>query len=143
MRGDTGRVFRERDRRLCQLLLRTRYHDTMNSNEESTGAAEIAGYVCPFCGTDCSPIAPTPLCAHYFLTDGENGWRFTATSRALFEAAKEKQPTLFRDLLYHDAICRQNLRLRRANYDDSLEMYAFTSNPEQTAGAFTAAIAQA
>jgi hypothetical protein len=61
----------------------------------------------------------------------------------LFEAAKAKQPTLFRDLLYHDPACRENLRLRRANYDDSLEMYAFTSDPEQTVSAFTTAIEQA
>jgi hypothetical protein len=77
------------------------------------------------------------------LTDGENGWRFTAASRALFEAAKDKHPTLFRDLLYHDPVCRENLRLRRANYEDSLEMYAFTGDPDQTVSAFTAAIEKA
>jgi hypothetical protein len=115
----------------------------MSANEDSTPAAEKAGYICPFCGTDCSPIAPTPPCVHYFLTDGENGWRFTAASRTLFEAAKSKQPTLFRDLLYHDPLCRENLRLRRANYEDSLEMYAFTADPDQTVSAFTTAIEQA
>lgn len=115
----------------------------MSPNEEPTSAAESAGYICPFCGTDCSPIAPTTPCAHYFLTDGENGWRFTVSSRALFDAANAKQPTLFRDLLYHDPACRENLRLRRANYDDSLEMYAFTGEPEQTVSAFTAATQQA
>ena len=115
----------------------------MSANENSTTETERAGYICPVCSTDCSPIASTPPCIHYFLTDGENGWRFTAASRALFEAAKDKHPTLFRDLLYHDPVCRENLRLRRANYDDSLEMYAFTSNPDQTIRAFTAAIEQA
>lgn len=101
------------------------------------------GYICPFCGADCSPIADAPPCAHYFLTDGENGWRFTAASRALHEAANAKLPTLFRDLLYHDAECRRFLRLRRANYDDSLEMYVFSENPESTVRAFEAAIRDA
>ncbi|MBC8101325.1 MAG: hypothetical protein H7Z41_01890 [Cytophagales bacterium] len=114
----------------------------MVSNENKPGA-EGAGYICPFCGTDCSPIAPTPPCAHYFLTDGENGWRFATGVRALFESAETKQPTLFRDLLYHDPTCRENVRLRRANYDASLEMYAFTADPAQTVRAFTAAIEQA
>jgi hypothetical protein len=115
----------------------------MSANDDPTPGTEIAGYICPFCGTDCSPIASTPPCSHYFLTDGENGWRFTAASRSVFESAEAKQPTLFRDLLYHDPVCRQNLRLRRANYDDSLEMYAFTNDPGQTVSAFTVAIDQA
>ena len=115
----------------------------MSAHEESSAETERAGYICPVCGTDCSPIAPAPPCAHYFLTDGENGWRFTSASRALFEAAKTKHPTLFRDLLYHDPTCRENLRLRRANYEDSLEMYAFTGDPGQTISAFTTAIEQA
>lgn len=100
------------------------------------------GYVCPFCETDCSPIAGSP-CAHYFLTDGENGWRFTDESRRLSDLADAKQPTLFRDLLYHDPECRRFLRLRRANYEDSLEMYVFSENPAATVRAFESAIRQA
>lgn len=104
-----------------------------------TDLFEVPGYVCPFCGTDCSPISEGP-CAHLFVVDGENGWRFTPVSRPLFEAAEAKAPTLFRDLLYHDATCREHLRLRRANYEDSLEMYAFSGNPEATEEAFRQAI---
>ena len=121
----------------------TRYYSDMTANDDSTPGADSPGYVCPFCGTDCSPISSKGPCAHYFLTDGENGWRFSVAARMLSYAAGTKQPTLFRDLLYHDPTCRENLRLRRANYDDSLEMYAFTSDPDQTIGAFTAAIDQA
>jgi hypothetical protein len=73
--------------------------------------------------------------------DGENGWRFTGASRPLYEAAQTKSPVLFRDLLYHDANCREHLRLRRAVYDDSLEMYVFSEQPEQTVHAFEATIA--
>lgn len=107
------------------------------------GDAEASppGYVCPHCGVDCSPIAGTP-CAHFFVTDGENGWRFSTPARLLYAAANAREPTLFRDLLYHDAACRAHLRLRRANYDDSLEMYAFSDDPEATAQAFTEAIAR-
>jgi hypothetical protein len=101
------------------------------------------GYVCPFCGTDCSPIAASGPCAHFFITDGENGWRFTATSRALSDAADTKGPTLFRDLLYHDPDCRAYLRLRRANYDDSLEVYVYSDDPAATIAAFAAAIEKA
>ena len=102
--------------------------------------AETAeGYVCPFCGADCSPIAGGP-CDHLFLVDGENGWRFTERSRPLFQAANAKSPVLFRDLLYHDANCRADLRLRRASYDDSLEMYVYSGQPERTERAFRAAI---
>ena len=115
----------------------------MTANDDSTPGADSPGYVCPFCGTDCSPISSKGPCAHYFLTDGENGWRFSVAARMLSYAAGTKQPTLFRDLLYHDPTCRENLRLRRANYDDSLEMYAFTSDPDQTVCAFSAAIDQA
>ena len=97
------------------------------------------GYVCPFCGTDCSPIAGAP-CAHLFVVDGENGWRFTDHSRLLYEAAQARSPVLFRDLLYHDPACRAHLRLRRANYDDSLEMFAFSDAPEKTQAAFQDAI---
>ncbi len=102
----------------------------------------MPGYVCPFCGTDCSPIAGEP-CAHFFLADGENGWRFTEASRPLFEAASLKTPVLFRDLLYHDPTCREDLRLRRADYEDSLEMYVFSGAPEKTLAAFRAAIEKA
>jgi len=105
--------------------------------------SDLPGYVCPFCGTDCSPIASTPPCVHYFLTDGENGWRFTERARGLFERAEAKQPTLFRDLLYHDPECRAHLRLRRANYEDSLEMYVYSDDPTATEAAFLAAIERA
>jgi hypothetical protein len=100
---------------------------------------DVPGYICPHCGTDCSPIADGP-CIHYFLTDGENGWRFTPTSRSLYEAAATKSSSLFRDLLYHDSDCRTYLIIRRAVYDDSLEMYVYSSNPEATEAAFRAAI---
>lgn len=100
---------------------------------------DIPGYICPHCGTDCSPIADGP-CIHYFLTDGENGWRFTSTSRSLHEAATARSPVLFRDLLYHDPDCRAHLILRRATYDDSLEVYVYTSDPEATEAAFRNAI---
>ncbi len=99
---------------------------------------ETPGYKCPFCGTDCSPIS-TP-CEHLFVVDGENGWRFTEASRVLSEQASQIAPMLFRDLLYHDPSCREYLRLRRANYDDSLEMYAFSECPTETVKAFTKAI---
>ncbi|HVK03246.1 MAG TPA: hypothetical protein VM490_07210 [Armatimonadaceae bacterium] len=102
-------------------------------------SASTPGYVCPFCGADCSPISAA-ACAHLVLVDGENGWRFTGRSRALFEAANAKSPVLFRDLLYHDESCREHLRLRRANYDDSLEMYVYSQRPEETERAFRAAI---
>jgi hypothetical protein len=101
------------------------------------------GYVCPFCGTDCSPIAAAPPCVHFFATDGENGWRFTALSRALHDAAAAKDTALFRDLLYHDPASRAHLRLRRASYEDSLEMYVFSDDPAATAAAFKAAIDKA
>lgn len=113
------------------------------SDAKNQGDADLPGYVCPFCRTDCSPIAAGPPCVHYFLTDGENGWRFTERSRALYDAANARQPTLFRDLLYHDPACRMHLRLRRANYDDSLEMYVFSDAPDATEQAFRDAIAQA
>ena len=99
------------------------------------------GYVCPFCGVDNSPIAPGANCPHLFVVDGENGWRFTSLSRPLHDAALSKSPTLFRDLLYHDPACRQHLRLRRANYADSLEMYAWSDAPATTVSAFAEAIA--
>jgi len=102
---------------------------------------ETPGYICPICGTDCSPIAATAPCTHLFVVDGENGWRFTETSRRLFDIASTKSPMLFRDLLYHDPSCRADLRLLRANYDDSLEMYAYSARPEATATAFDTAIA--
>jgi hypothetical protein len=108
---------------------------------ETQGATP--GYVCPFCGTDCSPITGAAPCAHFFLADGENGWRFTEASRALFDAAAARAPTLFRDLLYHDPNCRAHLRLRRANYDDSLEVYVYSDDPAATVAAFTAAIEKA
>ncbi len=107
-----------------------------------TSVFEVPGYVCPNCGTDCSPIAGEP-CIHLFVVDGENGWRFTPVSRSLFEAANAKSPVLFRDLLYHDFTCREHLRLRRADYENSLEMYAFSSEPDATAQAFTQAIEHA
>jgi hypothetical protein len=107
---------------------------------DATAPADPPGYVCPFCGADCSPIAPAPPCVHYFLTDGENGWRFTETSRALHDDARSKSPALFRDLLYHDPACREHLRLRRATYDDSLEVFVYTSAPAATTAAFRAAI---
>lgn len=110
---------------------------TSTQNQEP---AETPGYICPFCGTDCSPIASTPPCMHYFLTDGENGWRFTEAARTLNEAANAKNPTLFRDLLYHDPACRAHLRLRRATYDDSLELYVYSDAPADTVAAFQSAI---
>jgi hypothetical protein len=103
--------------------------------------AAAPGYVCPFCGTDCSPIAGEP-CEHLFVIDGENGWRFTPTARRLFDAAADKGPALFRDLLYHDPACRERLRLRRANYEDSLEIFVFSEAPTATVAAFDAAIAR-
>lgn len=101
--------------------------------------ADPPGFVCPFCQTDCSPIAGSP-CAHFFVVDGENGWRFANESRRVFEAANAKNSTLFRDLLYHDPACRAHLRLRRASYDDSLEMYVFSDSPDVTREAFEHAI---
>ncbi|GAB4467028.1 MAG: hypothetical protein OHK0029_38730 [Armatimonadaceae bacterium] len=95
----------------------------------------VPGYVCPHCGADCSPISDG-VCEHYFLTDGENGWRFTAVSRALCDAASQVHSTLFRDLLYHDPDCRAHLVLRRVIYDDSLEMYVFSDNVSATRQAF-------
>ena len=99
------------------------------------------GFVCPFCGTDASPIAPTPPCEHLFVVDGENGWRLTERSRPLLADADAKRPALFRDLLYHDPTCRAHLRLLRADYDDALEMFVWSDAPEQTARAFARAIA--
>jgi hypothetical protein len=87
--------------------------------------AAAPGYVCPFCGTDCSPIAGEP-CEHLFVIDGENGWRFTPTARRLFDAAADKGPALFRDLLYQD----------------SLEIFVFSEAPTATVAAFDAAIAR-
>lgn len=107
-----------------------------------TSVFEVPGYVCPNCGTDCSPIAGEP-CVHLFVVDGENGWRFTELSRSLSDAANAKSPVLFRDLLYHDPQCREFLRLRRADYADSLEMFAFSSDPKATVKAFTDAIKRA
>jgi hypothetical protein len=101
------------------------------------------GWVCPFCGADCSPIAPTPACAHFFLADGENGWRFTDRAAPLADAASVRDPTLFRELLYHDRECRRHLRLRRAVYDGSLEMYVFSGAPDDTVAAFRGAIGAA
>ena len=103
---------------------------------------DVPGYVCPYCGADCSPISDT-VCDLYFLTDGENGWRFSAVALPLYEAANAKEPTLFRDLLYHDADSRAHLRLRRAVYDDSLEMYVFSGDPPATVAAFQKAIERA
>jgi sarcosine oxidase delta subunit len=100
---------------------------------------DVPGFVCPFCGADCSPIS-AEVCGHYFLTDGENGWRFTEAARSLYDAANAKEPTLFRDLLYHAEDCRRFLRLRRAVYDDSLEIYVFTSDAATTIAAFQQAI---
>lgn len=105
-------------------------------------SGETPGYQCPFCGTDCSPIAGTP-CAHFFLTDGENGWRFTASALGLFDTATAKDPTLFRELLYHDETCREYLRLRRSLYEDAIELYVFSSDPSATVAAFKKAIASA
>ena len=116
-----------------------RYNIIMGGSGGKKQAA-TPGYVCPFCGTDCSPIAATPPCAHFFVTDGENGWRFTAASRALHDAAAAKHSTLFRDLLYHDPTCRAHLRLRRANYEDSLEVYIYSDDPPATVAAFETAI---
>jgi hypothetical protein len=103
------------------------------------------GYVCPFCGTDCAPIAAGAPCAHFFLADGENGWRHTEQSRRLADAARAQtnDPTLFRELLYHDSACRAHLRLRRANYQDSVEMYVYSDEPAATVRAFEQAIATA
>jgi hypothetical protein len=72
--------------------------------------------------------------------DGENGWRFTTASHRLFDAASAKHTALFRDLLYHDPECRRFLRLRRANYEDSLEIYAFSERPIETDKAFSDAM---
>lgn len=110
---------------------------------ESINAPAAPGWTCPFCGADASPIAPTPPCGHLFVVDGENGWRYTDDSRRLAEAAAAKDPTLFRELLYHDPQCREHLRLRRANYDDSLEMYVFSGDPAATVCAFETAITAA
>ena len=101
----------------------------MSENKSDTQLSfnSAQGYVCPFCGTDCSPIAGEK-CAHLFLVDGENGWRFVAESKALFDAAIGNSPALFRDLLYHDPKCRAHLKLQRANYDDSLEIYVFSGD---------------
>lgn len=77
---------------------------------------------------------------HFLLADGEFGWRFTDEAQALYDAANRKHPTLFRDLLYHDSFCREHLILRRAVYDTSLEIYAFTDNPPATLAAFRSAI---
>jgi hypothetical protein len=115
-----------------------------SNKEQAPGAIEQPGFVCPFCGTDCSPITGDPPCEHLFLVDGENGWRFSPAAAALFAAAgAAKQPTLFRDLLYHDPACREYLRLRRAVYDDSLELYAFSADPPATEAAFRDAIGAA
>jgi hypothetical protein len=103
---------------------------------------EVPGYVCPHCGTDCSPIA-NGVCEHFFLTDGENGWRFTALSRSLYTKAEAVSPILFRDLLYHDAECRAHLVLRRVVYDDSLEMYVYSDSAAETERAFQQTIQQA
>ena len=98
------------------------------------------GFVCPFCGADCSPIADTAPCAHFFVADGENGWRHSDASRRLAGAAAKRDPTLFRELLYHDPACRAYLRLRRATYEDSLEMYVFSDDPAATIRVFEAAV---
>jgi len=107
------------------------------------GEESLPGHVCPFCRTDCSPIAAGPPCRHYFLTDGENGWRFSGAAREAHDAAHGKSPALFRDLLYHDPDCREHLRLRRSDYEDSLEMYVYSEEAPRTAAAFRAAIARA
>lgn len=106
---------------------------------ESPSGGTAPGWVCPFCGTDCSPVAGD-ACAHFFVADGENGWRHTERSRGLAERAAARDPTLFRELLYHDEECREHLRLRRAVYEDSLEVYVFSENPDATVAAFEAAI---
>lgn len=74
------------------------------------------------------------------MVDGENGWRFTPASRHLHDEAAAKRSPLFRDLLYHDPACRARLRLLRANYDDSLEIYVWSDEPAATEAAFEAAI---
>jgi hypothetical protein len=104
-----------------------------------TKLVTVPGWACPFCGADCSPIAGE-TCVHYFLTDGEFGWRFSPAAQPLFDSAQRRHPTLFRDLLYHDAICRLHLVLRRAVYEQSLEVYVFTDNPEATIAAFASAV---
>ena len=106
-----------------------------------TSTPPAPGFVCPFCGTDASPIAPNPACPHLFIVDGENGWRLTDKSRPLLAAADAKRPALFRDLLYHDPACRAHLRLLRADYDDSLEMFVWSDAPDETVRAFAKAIA--
>lgn len=111
--------------------------DDMEPN--ANAAPDERGWICPFCGTDCSPIAGEP-CVHFFLTDGENGWRFSPRARTLFDAATAIRSPLFRDLLYHDAASRAHLRLRRAIYDDSLEIFVFSSDPSATTAAFEQAI---
>ena len=99
----------------------------------------VPGWVCPYCGRDCSPIEGPP-CTHFFLADGEFGWRFTPAAEHLHDAAFFKHPSLFRDLLYHDNVCRQHLILRRALYEKSLEVYAFTDRREAAIAAFQTAI---
>lgn len=93
----------------------------------------MPGTVCPFCGTDCAPVAG-PNCAHWFLTDGENGWRFSAAGRRAYAATGDDVG--FRDRLYHDPLCREDLVLRRAVYDDALEIYVFSRDPERSVRAF-------
>jgi hypothetical protein len=114
---------------------------------ETSNSPELLppGYMCPFCGKDCAPIAAGPVCAHFFLADGENGWRHTEQSRRLFGMAlgETGDPTLFRELLYHDPACRAHLRLRRADYQDSVEMYVYSEDPAGTVRAFEQAIAAA
>lgn len=109
----------------------------MNDNQNAPG------YVCPFCQTDCSPVATGAPCAHFFVADGENGWRHTIASRRLADSANAKDTALFRELLYHDDACRAHLRLRRAAYEDSLEIYVFSDDTEATERAFVAAITAA
>ena len=106
----------------------------------NANSGNLPGYICPFCETDCSPIATVPACPHFFAVDGENGWRFPLPTRELFDDASAKSPLLFRDLLYHDPNCRAALRLRRANYDDSLEMYVYSVQRSETNRAFSDAI---
>ncbi len=101
------------------------------------------GFVCPFCHTDCSPIATSTPCVHFFVADGENGWRHTVASRRLADDAEARLPALFRELLYHDDACRAHLRLRRAVYHDSLEIYVFSDDSPATERAFAAAIESA
>ncbi len=115
----------------------------MPLENETANAKKTPGYVCPFCQTDCSPIAPTPPCVHLFIVDGENGWRMTERSRLLLAQADAKRPALFRDLLYHDPACRAYLRLLRADYDDALEMFVWSERPDETVEAFKSAIAAA